>query len=384
MGKNCPARTLSSLQNLYISTTNFTSKLYSLKTRNYSKKKQYLISTVLIILTATLCFFSVGFIGYRAIALILLVVVSVNAILFDIFPVLISALLSALIWNFFFIPPTLTLHIGTPEDGLMFLMYFVIASINAVLTFKIREGERKERDEEEKNKSIQLYNTLLNSLSHELKTPISTIIGAIDTIKDDEGRLTENNRFQLYSEIEIASFRLKRQVENLLSMSRLEAGFIQPKKDWCDLNEIVFTTIKNNNADNHKILFTPNESLPFFRLDSGLIEQILHNLIHNALQHTPENSIIKIKVSRNEAKCILEISDDGNGFPPNHMPFVFDKFYRLNNTATGGAGLGLSIVKGYTIAMGGQVYLENSSQGGAKFTVEIPCEFSTNNHLKHE
>jgi two-component system sensor histidine kinase KdpD len=357
-----------------------------LRTRKYSKKNQYLISILLIALTAVLCFFSVDFIGYRAVALILLVVVSLNAILFDIFPVLLSALLSALIWNFFFIPPILTFHIGTPEDGLMFLMYFVIASINAVLTYKIREVERKERDEQEKAKAIKLYNTLLNSLSHELRTPISTIIGAIDTIKDNQTKLSENNRYELYSEIEIASNRLNRQVENLLSMSRLEAGFIQPKKDWCDLNELVFTTIKDNKdeANNHKIEFNPNENLPLFKLDSGLTEQILYNLIHNAIQHTPENSTIKIEVGNNETNCIIEISDNGKGFPQNEIDLVFDKFYRLNNTSTGGTGLGLSIVKGFTEAMRGKVRLENLPQGGAKFTIEIPCEFSINTDLENE
>jgi two-component system, OmpR family, sensor histidine kinase KdpD len=341
---------------------------------------------MLIVLTAVLCFFSVDFIGYRAVALILLVVVSINAILFDIFPVLLSSLLSALIWNFFFIPPILTFHIGTPEDGLMFLMYFVIASINAVLTYKIREVERKERDEQEKAKAIKLYNTLLNSLSHELRTPISTIIGAIDTIKDNPTKLTDNNRDELYSEIEIASNRLNRQVENLLSMSRLEAGFIQPKKDWCDLTELIFTAIKDNKdeANNHKIEFNPNENLPLFKLDSGMIEQILYNLIHNALQHTPENSTIKIEASSNEANCIIEVSDNGKGFPQNEIDLVFDKFYRLNNTSTGGTGLGLSIVKGFTEAMSGKVHLENLPQGGAKFTIEIPCEFSLNTDLENE
>jgi len=361
-------------------------KLDLLSTRKYSKKSQYLISILLIVLTAFLCYFSVGVIDYRAIALIMLLVVSLNAILFDIFPVLLSALLSALVWNFFFIPPTLTLHIGTPEDGLMFLMYFVIASINAVLTYKIREVERKERDEAEKAKAIKLYNTLLNSLSHELRTPISTIIGAIDTIKDNPTKLSESNRNELYSEIEIAVFRLNRQVENLLSMSRLEAGFIQPKNDWCDLNELVFAAINDNkdDANHHKIDFSPNENLPLFKLDSGLIEQILYNLIHNALQHTPENSTIRIELSYNETNGIIQISDNGKGFPPSEIGLVFDKFYRLTNTATGGTGLGLSIVKGFVEAMNGMVYLENLPQGGAKFTIEIPCEFSKNKDLENE
>ncbi len=357
-----------------------------LSTRNYDKKNQYLISILLIVLTAILCFFSVDFIGYRAVALILLLVVSVNAILFDIFPVMLSALLSALIWNFFFIPPVLTFHIGTAEDGLMFLMYFVIASINAVLTHQIRKVELKERQEKEREKTIALYNTLLNSLSHELRTPISTIIGAIDTIKDNQTKLSDTNRQELYSEIEIASFRLNRQVKNLLSMSRLEAGFIQPKKDWCDLNELVFAAVKEekDELNNHQIEFLPNEDLPLFKLDNGLVEQILHNLIHNAVQHTPEKSIIKIELEYNETGSVIQVSDNGKGFPENEIGFVFDKFYRLKSTSTGGTGLGLSIVKGFTEAMNGKVYLENLPQGGAKFTIEIPCEFSQNTHLENE
>ncbi|MCM4165663.1 sensor histidine kinase [Arenibacter sp. A80] len=331
---------------------------------------------MLIVFTAVLCFFSVDIIGYRAVALILLLVVSIKAILFDIFPVMLSAILSALIWNFFFIPPTYTLHIGTAEDGLMFLMYFVIASINAVLTYKIREVERKERDEAEKEKAIQLYSTLLNSLSHELRTPISTIIGSIDTIRDSQTKLSDHNRNELYSQIEIAGFRLNRQVENLLSMSRLEAGFIRPKIDWCDLNEIVFSAIKDieNDEQDHKIVFAPNENLPLVKIDSGLTEQILFNLIHNAVQHTPKHSTISVELGNSETHCIISVIDNGNGFPKTDIDFVFDKFYRLNNTATGGTGLGLSIVKGFTEAMNGNVLLDNLEEGGARFLVKIPCE----------
>ena len=351
-----------------------------LRTRKYSKNSQYLLSLLLIVCAGALCFFTVEFIGYRAVALILLVMVSINAILFDILPVLLSAVLSALLWNFLFIPPTLTLHIGTPEDGLMFLMYFVIASINAVLTFKIREVERNKRAEEEKAKSVQLYNTLLNSLSHELRTPISAIIGAIDTIKDNKAKLSEQNKIELYSEIEIAGNRLNRQVENLLSMSRLEAGFIQPKKDWCDLNELIFTVIKNieHELGLHTIEFLPNEDLPIVKMDAGLMEHILHNLIHNALLHTPEDSIITIKVEHTKTDCLIQVSDNGKGFPEKEIDLVFDKFYRLKSSATGGTGLGLSIVKGFAEAMEGKVLLENQAHGGARFTIEIPCEYSIN------
>ncbi len=164
-------------------------------------------------------------------------------------------------------------------------MYFVVALINAVLTFKIRQFERKKRDEEEKTQTIKLYNTLLNSLSHELRTHIATIIGAIDTINDSENHLSESNKKELYSEIEIAGFRLNRQVENLLNMSRLEAGTLKPTFDWFDLNELVFNTIKQNQEtiNHHNIVFEPNENLPLIKIDGGFVEAILHNLIHNAI-----------------------------------------------------------------------------------------------------
>lgn len=325
--------------------------------------------------TVVLCFLFVDIIGYRAVALILLLVMSLNAILFDIYPVILSALLSALIWNFFFIPPTLTFHIGSPEDALMFLMYFVIASINAVLTYKIRENEKKQRDEVEKANAIKLYNTLLNSLSHELRTPIATIIGAIDTINNSGSKLSDVNKKTLYSEIETAGTRLNRQVDNLLNMSRLEAGFIKPKEDWCDVNELIFTVIKKNKEDlrNHSIIFTPNDTLPLFKLDIGLLEQVIHNIVHNALLHTPKASVIKIDVRNVKNLCEITIYDNGNGFPIDEIDAVFNKFYLLKNSI-GGTGLGLSIVKGFTEAMNGTIRLENRVEGGAKFTVNVPAE----------
>ena len=331
-------------------------------------------------MTAVICFFLVGFIGYRTVSLILLLSVSFNAILFDLLPVMLSALLSALILNFFFFPPILTFYIGTPEDGLTFLLYFVIALINGAFTYKIKEFERKTRDEEEKANAIRLYTTLLNSLSHELRTPIATIIGAIDTIKDHNSRLTESNKIELYSEIEVASLRLNRQVENLLNMSRLEAGFIQPQKDWCDINELISSVISTENiaANPHPIEFTPDESLPYFKLDGGLLEQILSNLIHNALQHTPEKTKIIIEATSSNTHCIIGISDNGNGFPPDEIGLVFNKFYRLKNTSGGGTGLGLSLVRGFAEVMGGEVNLNNQQGGGAKFTLKIPCEQSHN------
>jgi two-component system, OmpR family, sensor histidine kinase KdpD len=354
--------------------------------RRFSNKFQYAVSVLLIALISFACFTATGFIGYKVVALLLLVAVSLLAMLFDILPVLLAALLSAFIWNFFFIPPVYTFHIADTEDALMFLMYFLVALVNIVLTSRIREAEKKARDKEEKEKTIRLYNTLLNSLSHELRTPISTIIGAVDTLKENPEKLSEANRAELLSEIDIASTRLNRQVNNLLNMSRLEAGTLQLKLDWCDTNELIFSVIQKlrEAGREHNIEFEADESLPLFKLDSGLLEQILQNILHNAILYTPVGSIITIKSLFHNNNCVISIADTGKGFPENAVQFVFDKFYRLPQSKTGGTGLGLSIAKGFTEAHHGSLTLENLKTGGAKFTIHIPAETSYLKNLKNE
>jgi two-component system sensor histidine kinase KdpD len=331
------------------------------------------------------CFYATPFIGYRVIALVLLMTVSFIAMLFEILPVLVAAILSAVIWNFFFIPPVYTFHINDAEDVLMFLLYFFIALVNAVLTFKIREAEKKARDEEEKENTIKLYNTLLNSLSHELRTPISTIIGAVDTLKEHKDKLSSANQTDLLQEIDLASMRLNRQVENLLNMSRLESGMLKLNIDWCDINELIHSVIhKVAIPASHIILFKSDETLPLFKLDRGLIEQVLHNLVHNAIQYTPENTRITIEALHRSDTCVIRVADNGKGFPATEMIAAFEKFYRLPNTKTGGSGLGLSIAKGFTEAHRGRLKLENNAAGGATFTIELPAETSFLNNLKNE
>jgi two-component system sensor histidine kinase KdpD len=370
-----------------------------------STLKQFLVSIVLVILVSAGCYFLSDYMGYRVIAFILLFVVSLLAIVFRILPVLTAAVLSALVWNFFFIPPKFTFHIGSGEDGFLFLMYFIIAFINAVLTNRIKKIEKRVREEEEKAKTVKLYNTLLNSLSHELKTPIATIVGATDNLLAEPSNLSDTNRKELAENISAAALRLNQQVENLLSMSRLESGFIQPKKDWCDINELVYNVINRleQQLKNHKSHISIEETLPLYKLDYGLIEQVLYNLLYNASVYTPDFADIFITAKNNPEKIYklnaatdehsevkketnslqLIIEDRGPGFPEAELEKVFDKFYRLSNAKTGGTGLGLSIVKGFVEAHNGTIVLENVPHG-ARFTIEIPAEVSYINNLKNE
>jgi two-component system sensor histidine kinase KdpD len=337
-----------------------------------------LISLGLVLLVSAVCYGISTWLGYRVVAFILLLTVSLIAISFDILPVLASATLSAFIWDFFFIPPRFTFQVGNTEDMILLIMYFIIAMISAVLTYKIRQVEIASRKKEEKINTLKLYDTLLNSFSHELRTPIATIIAATDNIQSGSDNLTNENKEELINEISKASFRLNQQVENLLNMSRLESGVVKPKLDWCDISELVYDTVKKieENKIDQKITINVNPDLPLVKTDKLLLGQVIYNLLNNATIYTPASGKININVLIHADILALIIEDDGNGFPPDEIEDVFDKFYRLKYSKAGGTGLGLSIVKGFIEALKGNISLENISTGGARFTITIPVEIS--------
>lgn len=357
-----------------------------LQLRKKSTGKQIILSITSILLVSGVCFIVRDWLGdYHTSALILLLTVSILAILLEIIPVLLAALLSSLIWNFLFIPPLFTFHIDNAHDVLLFFMYFFIAFVSAVLTSKIRSTEKQLLEREREEKNIQLYNTLFNSLSHELKTPIATIIGATDTLKETGNKLSEENKEALVNEIEKAGTRLHQQLENLLNMSRVESGNLRPKMDWIDLPDLVHQIIRKIPINfTQKIHLEGQTDLPLFKSDALFLEQIISNLLSNAIQYTPEGSIIIIKIEHHDERLFISIADNGKGFTEETRLKAFDKFYRVPNTKTGGTGLGLSIVKGFTEALGGYVNLFNNPDGGATFVVEIPCESSYINNLKNE
>lgn len=348
--------------------------------------QQYALSVLSIVFVALLCFFFKDIIGYKVVAFILLVWVSLLAMILDIIPTLIAAVLSALIWNYFFIEPYFTFYINDTEDLLLFSMYFIVAMINAVLTFKIKQFQQIANEKEAKLKSVKLYNTLLDSLSHELRTPISAIIGSTDTLQNQDIKLNEEQKDRLINEIQIASLRLNNQVENLLNMSRLESGVIKANYDWVDVTELVYEVVKQvkQKGTLHKIDVVFSENLPLFKLDFGLTEQVLFNLLYNAVSYTPENTTIKIEILEKESILIFVLTDEGRGFPEDEIDFVFDKFYRLKNSKPGGSGLGLSIVKGFVEAQGGIITLENRHERGAKFTIQIRTEVSNLYDIENE
>ena len=201
-------------------------------------------------------------------------------------------------------------------------------------------------------------------------------MGASDTLLADA--YPEEIRKELYSEIFIASGRLNRLVENLLNISRLESGKIAPHIDWCDINDL-FNRVANNLKDelkSYKLDIVVPQTMPLVKLDFGLMEQALYNLVYNSCKYSNPGTTIRLKSFYDNGFLILQEMDRGPGFPNDTLQAVFNKFYRAGNQTTGGLGLGLSITKGFVEAHKGTISVENRQNGGARFTIKIPTEIS--------
>jgi two-component system sensor histidine kinase KdpD len=350
-----------------------------IKLTDYTGKRhptQYLISISVTLVVALICFFISDVIGYRAVALVLLFNVSLLAIVFSLYPVLISAVLIAMLWDFFFIPPHYTFHINTTEDVLMLTMFLTIALLNGILTSRIRHFEKQVQQREQRLQALKLYNALFNSISHELRTPLTTIIGAAETLIGRHKKIQDTDRMFLQNEILLASTRLNRLVDNLLNMSRLESGMLRPKLDWCDVNELIHTVVNRLRPEIEKFpvsILIP-ENVPMVKMDFGLMEQALFNILHNITVHTPPGTSVNINVSIEENDLVLSISDDGPGFEKQSLGMVFDKFSSRGDSGKSGLGLGLSISRGFIQAHSGTITVANHDPHGALFTIRIPVE----------
>jgi len=222
--------------------------------------------------------------------------------------------------------------------------------------------------------SERLYTTLFNSISHELRTPIATILGAISGLIDPQTGANETARSELAHDIQDAAERLNRLVENLLDMSRLESGRLQLKIEWCDVSDVIGVTIKRleKRLAHHPLTIRYAPGLPLVQMDFVLMEQVLVNLLDNVCAYTPSQTPVEIAAALEGKWLLISVTDWGMGIPPEDLERIFDKFYRVPGTATGGTGLGLSICRGLVEAHGGSLTAGNGAIG-ARFVIRLPA-----------
>jgi two-component system sensor histidine kinase KdpD len=221
--------------------------------------------------------------------------------------------------------------------------------------------------------SERLSNALLNSISHELRTPLAAITSAASALAEAKEAAGNFDR-KMVEEIQEAAARLNRLVGNLLDVTRLDSGHVRPKLDWCDVGDLISTTVRSleREMSGREVKIVVQENLPLARLDFTLMQQALANLLLNATVHTPPDSAILIQARHEAGELILTVADNGPGLPPELLTRIFDKFVRAPDAPAGGSGLGLAIVKGFVEAHGGRIAAANRPGGGAMFAINLP------------
>jgi two-component system sensor histidine kinase KdpD len=491
--------------------------------------KEYLISVLAILSVTLLNFLLLKIIDYWTIGLIYLAAVSMLAVFLTRWPVLIAAVLSALVWDFIFIPPLFTFYIGKTKDSLMLIMYFIIAIITGNLTSKLRlkeifirkreksitelyeisniisnsknleeiierssgiiekifnakvsvilineKGNLNEKPhgssnfklnekafkralsafENKKNEvhsgddslipdsifipliapggavgvlginfignfkldiehedmllafsrqlaiaverellsemnkkvmiaaeSEKLYKIILNSISHELRTPVTAISIAAAGLADDIMLDDPETKKILCEDIIDSTKRLNRVVGNLLDIARLESGKLKLNLQWHDVNDLVNAVVQKNQKELslHQFDKDIQNNVPMILIDFTLMEQVLDNLLYNAVVHSGEHSRISLKIFGNDENIFIAVKDNGSGIDEADAEKIFDKFYKSKYSKTGGIGLGLSICKSIVEIHNGSIIAENNSEGGASITVSLPL-----NHIKEQ
>jgi two-component system sensor histidine kinase KdpD len=289
-------------------------------------------------------------------------------------PAVASSALSVLAYNFFFVPPYYAVWVHDHRHWLTFVMMFGVGLLISGMMLRLRQQALQAREATLKARTEEMRSSLLSAVSHDLRTPLAVITGAATTLRDEAATQSASTRELIDTVCEEAD-RLERLVRNLLDMTQLEAGMLQPKREWVPLEEIVgaaLTRLEPQLATRPIRTIIPSD-LPLIHVDPVLIEQVLINLLENCCKYSPANSAIEIQVATQPEATLLELSDNGPGIAPGMEEHIFERFFRAPSTGSSrGAGLGLAICRGIVEAHGGTIRAENKPSGGALFRVTLP------------
>lgn len=224
----------------------------------------------------------------------------------------------------------------------------------------------------------RLRSALLSSISHDLRTPLSSIIGAASSLKSFESQMTHEDKIALYDSIYNEGERLNRYIQNLLDMTRLEHGGLSLKKQYTAVNNIIYASVKrsSNFLDPERIELDLPDPSPMAYVQPTLIEQVLVNLLENSAKFSPPDSKVNLKVSLSDAIIEIVVSDQGIGIPDQDKKHVFNMFYTGHGSdrSTYGSGLGLAICHGMIKVHGGTIQIQDNANGGTCVVIRIPIK----------
>ena len=243
------------------------------------------------------------------------------------------------------------------------------------LTLQRMRLQHEATEAEALRRTDELRSALINAVSHDLRTPLSSILASAGSLLQDDVSWAEDERRGFAQAIVDEAQRLDRLVGNLLDLSRIESGNIRPEKGWYDLGSLVNEVAGRLRwlTARHTLRIEAPDDLPPVRFDYVEIDQVLSNLLENAVSHTPPGTEIVLSVVRLGDSVEVAVADSGPGIPPADLPHVFKPFYRVAGEKAGaGAGLGLAVARGLVEAHGGRLTVENRTEGGARFSFTLP------------
>jgi two-component system, OmpR family, sensor histidine kinase KdpD len=260
------------------------------------------------------------------------------------------------------------------QDPVVRQLLETFAAQAALALERARLAERAQR-EAVAVEAERLRTSLLSSLSHDMRTPLGAITGAVSSILEDKGTLSEATRQDLLKTALEEAQRMNRLIANLLDMIRVESGALEVQKEWQPLEEplgVALIRLEDRLRD-HPVQVRLPPDLPAVPLDEVLIEQVFINLLENAIKYTPPETPIEVAAVARDGVVQVEVADRGPGLPPGDEGRIFDKFYRAPAvSAASGVGLGLTICRGIITAHGGRMWAENRPGGGAVFRFTLP------------
>jgi two-component system sensor histidine kinase KdpD len=258
----------------------------------------------------------------------------------------------------------------------------VTPPIAALIDVAVQRDEalRRTAETEAAKRTEAVKTAILHAISHDLRSPITAIATAGSALRSSG--TTARERSELIAAIEGESTRLAKLVDDLLDMSRIEAGALAPQADWCDLHDVAVSAAGRFHGK-HPIEFSLPSELPLVRADATQIERVFSNLIENAIKFSPPDAPVEIRGGAGPALVTVRFVDHGRGIPLEHRAHIFEPFFRGRGSADGGSGLGLAICRGFVEANGGQITVQSDIGRGTSFAVSFPVVAQPHDHREH-
>ena len=290
-----------------------------------------------------------------------------------------ASVISVLAFNFLFTIPRITLRAYDRSYPVTFGIMFLVALITGSLASRMKEYARESAQAAMQIEKEQLRADLLRSISHDLRTPLTSISGNASNLLSNENEFSQETRMQIYGDIYDDSMWLIKLVENLLSVTRIEDGRMDLRMSAELMDEVIAEAMRHTdrNRDGRKIEVSSDEEFILGKMDARLIVQVVINLVDNAVKYTPEGAQIRIHTGKKDGMVVVSVSDTGPGIPDEQKSKVFDMFYTGTNRAADGRrslGLGLGLCRSIIRAHGGEIWVSDNKPQGAVFTFTLPAE----------